>query len=161
MLFLLLCQSCYFKHLHRAQRVRACSRGSGGPRRGEVTHLPLVKKCLSPCATLEAQGEVQNAITWSLITHKYKELLFVLVKLLFSLMPLLQTKLKFYFFWLAWLSNSTLKVLPALLISSVFWCFWMWNHGNNSPCSSDLITPVRQLTPLRGCRLPGQADRVT
>ena len=47
----------------------------------------------------------------------------------------------------------------------------MWNRRNNSPRSSDLITPVRRVTSLRSFHmgnsphrisgLPGQADRVT
>ena len=53
-----------------------------------------------------------------------------------------------WFSWLAWLSNSTPKLLPALSISSVLWRFWRWNRRNKSPCSRDLITPVRRVTPL-------------
>ena len=44
--------------------------------------------------------------------------------------------------WLAWLSDSTLKLSPVLSISSVFWQFWRWNCRNNWPRSSDLITLV-------------------
>ena len=57
-----------------------------------------------------------------------------------------------WFHLLAWLSDSMLKLSPALSISSAFWWFWRWNHQNNLPCSSDLITPVRRvrkLSPLK------------
>ena len=73
--------------------LRACSHGSGGPQRGEVPHLPVVKKYLCSHAAPGMRGEVQNAITWSLSTHINKELSFVLMKLLFASMSLLQTKL--------------------------------------------------------------------
>ena len=80
-----------------------------------------------------------------------------------------------WFRWLAWISDSTLKLSPALSISSAFWRFWRWNRRNNSPRSSDLLTPIRRVTPLRifhmektqppppspRSGLPGQADRVT
>ena len=72
--------------------VRACSQGSGGSRRGEVPHLPVVKKYLCSHAAPGTRGEVQNAITWSLSTHINKGLSFVLMKLLFALMSLLQAK---------------------------------------------------------------------
>ena len=75
--------------------LRACSHGSGGPQRGEVPHQPLVKKFVSSHATPGTPGEVQNDITWSLSTHMNKELSFVLMKLLFASMLLLQAK--FYF----------------------------------------------------------------
>ena len=70
--------------------LRACSHGSGGPQRGEVPHLPMVKKYLCSHAAPGTRGEVQNAITWSLSTPINKELSFVLMKLLFALMSLLQ-----------------------------------------------------------------------
>lgn len=50
---------------------------------------------MSSHATPGMQGEVQNATTWSLSRHTNKELLFVLMKLLFASMLLLQEKLKF------------------------------------------------------------------
>ena len=53
-----------------------------------------------------------------------------------------------WFGWLAWLFDSTPKLSPALSISSAFWLFWWWNSRNNSPRSSDLITPVRRTTLL-------------
>ena len=73
--------------------VKRCSNGSGGRRRGEVPHLPVVKKYLSSHATTGTRGQVQNAITWSLSTHINKELSFVPMKLLFASMSLLQAKL--------------------------------------------------------------------
>ena len=72
--------------------LRACSHESGGPRRGEVPHQPVVKKFVSSHATPGTPGEVQNAITRSLSTHMNKELYFVLMKLLFASMSLLQAK---------------------------------------------------------------------
>ena len=53
-----------------------CSHGSGGSQRGEVPHLPVIKKYFSvfTCNPGEA-GEVQNAIIWSQSTHINKELI--------------------------------------------------------------------------------------
>ena len=59
----------------------------------EVPHLPVVKKFVSSHATPGTRGEVQNAITWSLSTPINKELSFVLMKLLFVSMPMLQAKI--------------------------------------------------------------------
>ena len=56
--------------------LKGCSHESGGPRRGEVPHLPMVKKYRSSHATPGTQGEVQNAITWSLSISVNKELSF-------------------------------------------------------------------------------------
>ena len=89
------CCLSWASHTLLFQGLRACSHGSGGPRRGEVPNQSLVKKYLSSHATPGTQGEVQNAITWSLSTHINKELSFVPMKLLFALMSLLQAKLQF------------------------------------------------------------------
>ena len=74
-----------------------------------------------------------------------------------------------WFRWLPWISDSTLKLSPALSISSAFSLrFWRGNRRNNSPRSSDLITPVRQVTPLRRFHIEkthptegGYPDRLT
>ena len=64
--------------------LRACSHESGGPQRGKVPHLPVVKKYLSSHAGPGTRGEVQNAITWAISTHINKELSFILTNLLFT-----------------------------------------------------------------------------
>ena len=69
-------------------QLRACSHGSGGDQRGEVPHLPMVKKYLSSHETPGTGGIVQHAIAWSLSTHINKELSFVPMKLLFASMLL-------------------------------------------------------------------------
>ena len=55
----------------------ACSHGSAGLLRGQVLHLPVVKKYFTSHATPGTRGEVQNAITRSLSTHINKALSFV------------------------------------------------------------------------------------
>ena len=53
-----------------------CLHGSpGGPRRGEVPHLPVVKKYLPSHATRGTKREVQNAIARSHVTYFSKEVL--------------------------------------------------------------------------------------
>ena len=62
---------------------------------GEVRSSPTRGKeiLMFTCSPGDAGCHVQNAITWSLSMHINKELSFVLMKLLFALMSLLQEKL--------------------------------------------------------------------
>ena len=69
--------------------------------------------------------------------------------------------------WFSWLVHA-LNCRQHSSISSAFWRFWRWNRRNNSPCSSDLITPVRRVTPLRSFLIEkthptkaGYPDRLT
>ena len=74
------------QHAKRPDRSRSAWKWAGGPQRGEVPHLPVVKKYLSSHATPGTRGEVQNAITWALSAHINKELSFIPTKLLFASM---------------------------------------------------------------------------
>ena len=99
---------------------RACSHGSGG-------HLPMVKKILVFTCNPREAG-------WGAFRFNVAVAGETLV----------------WFCWLARLSDSTLKLPPALSILSLLWRFWRWNRWNNLPSLSDLITLVRQVTPLHG-----------
>ena len=126
-------------------RLWACSHGSEGPRQGEVPHLPVVKKYLSSHATLGTRGEVQKAITWLLRTHKTKNLSFIPMRLLFASMYLLEAKLS------SDSANKLAYLIPRLNCRSTvnFISVLRWNRRNKSPPSSDSITPVRRVIPLR------------
>ena len=135
------------------QGLRACSHGSGGPRRGEVRY----RTCTSPIRGKEILVFACNprVTGWGpkcnhlVAKHAHKQRTIICSdEAAFRFNVVVAGKTIVWFSWLAWLSNSTPKLLPALSISSVLWQFWRWNRRNKSPCSRDLITPVRRVTPL-------------
>ena len=62
-------QSCVNKHVIGGLRV--CSHGGGGSQKGEVPHLPEVRKTWPSHAIPGRWGEVLNAIAWNRVVAEY------------------------------------------------------------------------------------------
>ena len=118
-----------------------CLHGSpGGPRRGEVPHLPVVKKYLPSHATRGTQREVKNAIARSHVTYFSKEVLALTIggsrfdffaylfrgtflcfdEAAFSCNVVVAGRTSVWLRWLAWLSNFTLNCRQYFNFISVF-----------------------------------------
>ena len=149
-------------------KLRACSHGSGGPRRSEVPHLPVEEKYVFTCNPGDAGwGPKCNYLV---AKHANKQrTLFCSDEAAFCYTVVVPGKPLVWLSWLAWLSDFTpaCKLSPVLSIS-VFWRFLRWNRWNNSPCSSDLITLIRRVPPLCSFQMEkihpteaGYPDRLT
>ena len=133
-----------------SQLFRACSHGGGGiPERWGT--LPNRGKEIRVFTCNPGDAEWCPKCNYLVAKHANKRRTIVYSdEAPFHFNVVVAGKSLIWFSWLAWQSDSTPKLSPALSISSAFWRFWRWNRRNNVnvPRPSDLITPVRRVTPL-------------